>query len=374
MLEYLKVSNYKAFGAEPSLMKLRPLTVVIGKNNSGKSSLLKLVSILSTMSECKSTAPILLKNDSVSLGGRYQDLFHNNVTSSLRIGLGFDDMAFEATYLMNQGEIFVGISDDKLLGWESPAVFSQENPFFVLNEHMIHSGDSHLSGKFSSFYIGPLRPGIRRNIQPGGENDSRLLPDGRNVCEVLLASYNSADKKLFNSVASWLADNLDCTGLNFERNSETSGSFSLATRHGSANVNLADVGQGIGQVLPVVVSSFMESHAEITIIEQPVLHLHPAAHSAVAARLADSALEMKRNYLIETHSHNFILALREMVADKKNPLKAEDVVIYSVEQDDDESWLKEITLDEEGNLSDWPEGVFAESYQLLKNIRSHQSR
>ena len=138
-------------------------------------------------------------------------------------------------------------------------------------------------------------------------------------------------------------------------------------------VNLADVGQGIGQVLPLIVSTYMTNHADLTIVEQPVLHLHPAAHQAVARRIAASALTMNRSFLIETHSHNFILALRDMIADASNALSSEDVVIYSVEQDEEESWLKPITIDSSGELSDWPEGVFAESYEILKSIRNHVS-
>ena len=134
------------------------------------------------------------------------------------------------------------------------------------------------------------------------------------------------------------------------------------------------MGQGIGQVLPLILSSYMENHADLTIIEQPALHIHPAAHQSVAVRIADSAKEMRRNFIIETHSYNFILAIRDMVADPSNQLAPDDVVIYSVEQDDDESWLKRITINESGELSDWPEGVFTESYELLKSIKSHSSK
>lgn len=368
MIKSLTVNNYKAFGLEANSLQLRPITIVVGKNNSGKSSLLKLLSILATMSDGLSSGPILLKNDSVSLGGRYQDLFHNNDTSSMTLQLDYaEGMSLKFLYLMNEGELYNNFTQLKNNG-ELPFLTSQDNPF----KPYISNADSEDKNPyfFSADYIGPLRHTIKRNIQVGGNDDKTLLADGQNVCEILLGSFNS-DKKLFRSVANWLEQNLDCSGLSFERNSESSGSYSLSVRHGNAVVNLADVGQGIGQVLPLIVSSYMNNHADVTIVEQPVLHLHPAAHQSVAVRIATSAMEMDRTFLIETHSYNFILAIRDMIAASDNNLTPNDVIIYSVEQEDDASWLKPILINKFGALSDWPEGVFAESYELIKSIESH---
>lgn len=373
MIRSITVNNYKAFGFESNTLRLSPVTIVVGKNNSGKSSLLKLLSILATMSDGDSSGPILLQNDSVSLGGRYQDLFHNNDTSSMALQIEYENgEILKFLYLMNEGELYNHLtlhkSDDN---GHSISETGQNNPFKpYIKNCTTFSEMTKNPYAFTADYIGPLRHATKRNVQIGSNNDKSLVADGQNVCEILLDSFNS-DKKLFRLVSDWLEKNLDCPGLTFERNSESSGSYSLSVRHGNATVNLADVGQGIGQVLPLIVSSYMENHADLTIVEQPVLHIHPAAHQSVAARVAESAKEMKRNFIIETHSYNFILAIRDMIADASNPLTPDDVVIYSVEQDDDESWLKRITIDKFGELSDWPEVVFAESYELLKSIKSH---
>jgi len=375
MIKALTINNFKAFGLEPNTLHLRPVTIVVGKNNSGKSSLLKLLSILATMSDGSSLGPIMLKNDSVSLGGRYQDLFHNDDTSSMTIKLEYENgETLEFRYLMNEGELYNFPLHKRKSNGQSLFERSQNNPFKPYIENIATSGNEIKNPYlFTADYIGPLRHTMKRNIQIGSNNDKSLDADGRNVCEILLESFNS-DKKLFKSVAQWLELNLDCPGLTFDRNSESSGSYSLSVRHGDATVNIADVGQGIGQVLPLLVSSYMGNHSDITIIEQPVLHVHPAAHQSIAVRIADSAMSMRRSFLVETHSYNFILAIRDLVADPSNSLTPEDVIIYSVEQDDDESWLKPITMDKYGELSDWPEGVFAESYELLKSIKSHSTK
>ena len=376
MIKSITINNYKAFGFNSNTLQLRPVTIVVGKNNSGKSSLLKLFSVLATMSGGASSGPILLNNDAVSLGGRYQDLFHNNDTSSMNIQLEYESgEVLKFLYLMNEGELYNNSTIFKPENnTQLVSATSQDNPFKPYSQNKMVSQEQVANPyAFTVDYIGPLRHTMKRNVQIGSNNDKSLMADGQNVCEILLGSFNT-DKKLFRLVADWLEKKLDCPGLSFERNSESSGSYSLSVRHSNATVNLADVGQGIGQVLPLILSSYMENHADLTIIEQPALHIHPAAHQSVAVRIADSAKEMRRNFIIETHSYNFILAIRDMVADPSNQLAPDDVVIYSVEQDDDESWLKRITINESGELSDWPEGVFTESYELLKSIKSHSSK
>jgi predicted ATPase len=49
------------------------------------------------------------------------------------------------------------------------------------------------------------------------------------------------------------------------------------------------------------------------------------------------------------------------------------VVIYFVDEDDEGASLRKITIDANGMLSSWPEGVFNESYDLLKKIITKSS-
>lgn len=82
MLKEIKIKNYKAF-AEETHIELRPVTVLYGKNSSGKSSLCKLIAVLSKAFSPSAQSRFPLRNDSIVLGTRYEDLFHNNVLSGL---------------------------------------------------------------------------------------------------------------------------------------------------------------------------------------------------------------------------------------------------------------------------------------------------
>jgi predicted ATPase len=81
-----------------------------------------------------------------------------------------------------------------------------------------------------------------------------------------------------------------------------------------------------------------------------------------------------KRLLIETHSSNFILRLRRLVAEKK--LKKEDVALYYVAFDADKasSALYPVDIKEDGGVSDWPSGVFGESYQETVKLRTAQHK
>ncbi len=112
---------------------------------------------------------------------------------------------------------------------------------------------------------------------------------------------------------------------------------------------------------------------DIMLVEQPALHLHPAAHASVAYQLADMAKKLNRKCIIETHSENILLAIRNLVADKSSNLNSDDVIIYFIDSDEEqEAFVQEITIDEMGQLSTWPEGVFSEGFDLLAQIMQHR--
>jgi predicted ATPase len=106
--------------------------------------------------------------------------------------------------------------------------------------------------------------------------------------------------------------------------------------------------------------------ADITIIEQAGLHLHPSAHAHVAYRIAEAAKQTGKTYMVESHSENFVLGLRNMIAHKK--LTPADVAIYYIDHDGESATAQLYEIEKDGSMSDWPSGVFAEDFELLKEI------
>jgi predicted ATPase len=148
----------------------------------------------------------------------------------------------------------------------------------------------------------------------------------------------------------------------------------LTRDSGRINVNLKDVGEGMSQALPLVTCAMMPADKDTLIImEQPELHLHPSAHGALAQLFAESTKEQKsKRYLIETHSQNFVLRLRRLIAE--GSLSPDDMALYFVDFDEENhvSNLKAITIDNQGEVDFWPDNIFNEGLDEVLAIRRAQ--
>ncbi len=161
--------------------------------------------------------------------------------------------------------------------------------------------------------------------------------------------------------------------------------------------NLADVGFGLSQVLPVIIQCLVSNGDGTLLIEQPELHLHPSAqailtdlfiakasHAGRAWRLIQEKKDrgepepipeptqreidsLHVQFLIETHSEHFLLRLRRRIAetaagkldgelDRPRQIHPNELVIYFVDRLFGQSNIQEITVDRTGDLEYIPGG------------------
>jgi predicted ATPase len=118
-------------------------------------------------------------------------------------------------------------------------------------------------------------------------------------------------------------------------------------------VNIADVGFGVSQVLPVVVALLVAQPGQLVYIEQPEIHLHPRAQIALAEIFAE-AINRGVQVVVETHSELFLLSIQTLVAE--NRIAPEDVKLHWFTRSADGlSTVTTAELDETGAFGDWPE-------------------
>ena len=119
-------------------------------------------------------------------------------------------------------------------------------------------------------------------------------------------------------------------------------------------VNIADVGFGVSQTLPVVVALLTAKPGQLVFIEQPEIHLHPRAQVAMAGLLARAA-NRGVQVVIETHSSLLLLGIQRLVADETlDPAK---VKLHWFTRNET-TGLTNVTsgsLDPAGAFGDWPE-------------------
>jgi len=118
-------------------------------------------------------------------------------------------------------------------------------------------------------------------------------------------------------------------------------------------VNIADVGFGVSQTLPVLVALLTATPGRLVYIEQPEIHLHPRAQVELASLIVDAAMRGVR-VVAETHSSLILVAVQSFVAEGKLP--PEEVILHWFQREN--SGLTTIStarLDEKGAYGDWPE-------------------
>lgn len=245
-----------------------------------------------------------------------------------------------------------------------------------------------MKGIYSSFslecqnkisYIGPFRQNPDRIYRNSETIRAHVGSKGENIGDILARAYQSEDKALYEKISRLITDYF---GYELKIRDLGNNYFQLMLKDkNGVESNLIDVGFGISQVLPIISEVCMSSlkrHRRtgldvnnIILVEQPELHLHPAAQ----ARLADlfamciSTNENAR-FIIETHSEHLISKLQVLIADESCALTADMVQILYVDKNENgEAFVREMKIKENGKFVDeWPSGFFDQGYTLARQL------
>lgn len=122
---------------------------------------------------------------------------------------------------------------------------------------------------------------------------------------------------------------------------------------------------GVSYVLPIIVSCLIRLYQrelsgnllKTILVENPEAHLHPASQSRLGIFLAQM-VNNGLNIILETHSDHIINGIR--IAIKRKDISNDKVLFNFFEQGDKvgQNTIRQIDIDEDGNLSDWPKGFF----------------
>ncbi len=119
--------------------------------------------------------------------------------------------------------------------------------------------------------------------------------------------------------------------------------------------NLIDVGYGVSQVLPVITELLRPDAPQLSLWQQPEVHLHPSAQAALATFFCGLAAEGKQ-LIVETHGDYLLDRVRMDVRDGKTKLKPEDVSVLYFERTGLDVQIYSIRFDTQGNVLDAPQG------------------
>lgn len=397
MIESIEFKNYKGFASEQKV-DFKKITLLIGKNSSGKSAISKLMTLIDTSLSQTINSPLILLNDNVEIGKEFKDLvYKKRPPYEIEIAISFSDKRKLSVRILQENSkkellilkwVFTNENNnvlellyqenEKLYKDSAGAKYDCEFLGFIPKKIVKEGTQSNICSnlnlenlKINVDYIGPFRiipPSIFSFT--GKKNHQKVGIEGEEAYQIL------ADSKLNNTpllmgVSKWYTKYFDNWAFDIEDDKYPYLEPVLKQGQGrnEVKVNISQVGQGMSQALPLVVRAYMETIPSFVILEQPELHLHPAAHGDLAELFVESVFRNDNKYIIETHSENILLRLRKLIVDENSPLTSEDVIIYWIDSDEEEHNVKEITINENGVLSDWPDGVFNENHDEIIAIK-----
>lgn len=226
----------------------------------------------------------------------------------------------------------------------------------------------------SIHYLGPLRTKTDRLYTWAGITPESVGFAGENTVAAILAArdrkislgYRKAAKPLEEIVALKLTEMGLIEEFKVNQISDQRQEYEVKVRtRGSKDwVDLPDVGFGISQVLPVLVQCFYAPPDSIILMEQPEIHLHPSAQSALADVVID-VINSKENgadrniqLIIETHSEHFLRRLQRRIAEDAVP--QDKVSAYFANISKTPARLEALQIDIFGNILNWPENFFGD--------------
>lgn len=395
-LQNIAFRGYKAFpGGDPGAdhdeewqrLDLAPLTLVFGKNNSGKSAVVRLPRLLLGGLACRDERILPLEDRGLRFGDRFVDIVHGG--SFLR------RPGFEIRAIRDPEELHLAASfyTDPLAGDQPPKVWSYrmlepEKVEFVAStshpgERPILQGllpggsrwdawrDAASAVLDGMVHLGPMRASIALSYPE--QQPEKLGFGGRQAPQWL-----RVDGELEEVVGDWFEEHMDGWRISLSRSNE---GFHLRVGmrgSGEMKTNLARAGEGLQQVLPVVVHQWWRrlrsADPFLDIVEQPELHLHAAAQAPLADLFIETALQAgeRGRLIVETHSEPLLLRVQRRIAEGKLPL--DKVALYFVEVTAKGSRLRRIQILPNGEVEWWPEGVFEESFHEVAAMRRAQRR
>lgn len=394
MIKEISFLNYRVFASQQTL-ELAPLTVLFGKNNSGKSAVLKLPLLLESALNCPSNEVFVKNFNEVILCDELRDIVYNKGNRAVAISVSskegdllnfsfYVDMAsrqkkthIESWMLSDShGQSITFISDEEgqLVDEDKKVIIFNGIVPQNINEDWIFEALSHF--KTTNDYITHVRTLPSRDYRVSEVSHELMGLHGEHAYDFLVRDVVERDGSLLSKVSSWYEKVFDGWKINIDQT--RSPAYSIELQNQNVKNNILDTGAGIGQSLPEIIAVSRKCNsAWQLILEEPETHLHPVAHAEMAEYMAKEVLsDRNKQVMVETHSLSFILRLRTMIANGE--LDKNDLALYYVRYDPESgaSTLERIIVNSDGSVNMWPD-VFNESYKeavLLHNAQKNRKQ
>jgi hypothetical protein len=377
------VQRYRCFGDWTSL-ELRPLTLLYGRNNAGKSALLRTLPILARSTGAGALSPWELGNaDGPGQGASFTDALWRGrklKTMGLKLRWQTPEGTLTDRFLLRYIDELPGVVVSEIelrdstnaVTFEAKAKPYPDHETFVLADDRewlpgfrglaptsATSDPGHgplliaLSERLSSLNAGvqwltSIRSAPKLLITPADGRQTMMSPRGEEAAGIVVSNEGilASVREFYSGKEIGRDLRVDSVGSDrYRLVLDTPGYLEWG-------IPLTDVGAGMGQVLPVLVAAAFAREfggSRIVAIEDPEAHLHENARRALAEHLVEIVRDDADppRFVLETHSRTFLLAIQLAVAQGKLP--PDHVRIYWLDPQPDGSAIPlAVDLNEHG--------------------------
>lgn len=314
MITNIKISGFKCF--DSCLLNIKNLNLFTGMNSSGKSSAIQAI-LLIFQSVNNGKNMNILNGEYIKLG-KFNDI-KNYITGSkninVEITLDNKENVKMRLFVNEDNEMCITITDDskKILENEDLIYLSADRTG-VQDAYNINTVDNERIGIHCEYAFGYLS---KNGISTGLE-------------DIFIKNINYG-KGLGNQVDYWLEYILGYS-IQVEEIVDTDLIKVMYRKSSSAKMfRPRHVGTGVSYVASIIIAALSCKKDSIIIVENPEIHLHPAAQSKLIeffAFLASRGVQV----IIETHSDHIFNGMRKSI--KRGEITSENSQVYFFKQDE----------------------------------------
>ncbi len=218
-------------------------------------------------------------------------------------------------------------------------------------------------------YAAPIRATAERYYRKQNLSVDQVDFKGENL-PMFINNLGLIEKR---NLKEWLKSNFGFSLISKNQ----SGHIELCIQHSSSKeqFNLADMGFGYSQVIPILVQLWSHIHqtgrgiyagkgSPLTfVIEQPELHLHPKMQAIIADCFSQAIYEAREQsvnlkIIIETHSEIIINRVGRNISKKGVNKDDINILVFDKLNEGLETSVTTSKFDEDGYLTNWPYGFF----------------
>lgn len=404
MLREIAVKNFKLTGEVGVRVRTKPLTVLIGANGTGKSTLLQILQVLKQTVEYASSNAQLAFDDRLIALGSFEDVVHNrDIDRNIEVDFTLDYFNLDSgphlePPLPTQGLIriqlitgynqafprmrveFGNLSAPHVeLDWSpqrqetvsvgAPNRFQAQiranpdlnNPIIVQSSNTPSEYQADLQRLYQlfqspaqqlrRFYLVPAVRGFDQRqydvMKLGQTNIDPNEVDRDQGQAAFIANLVASKPEVADVVAEWL-NAVAGPARKSLRNRNLGGRVSSEVSVGGRSINMINEAFGVNQLVAPLMVIGASPAGSVIGVEEPESHLHPRAQVALTNVFIDVATKQGKQLLLPTHSEHILMGFLTSVAEGR--LTPDQLGVYEFRREGDEVVARELAINSLGQV------------------------